>query len=116
MHACFRLLDPVTVPCQYRVAIGVSQSNAYFVQPRRWILWFKAQQISAMQMVGKFGHQPLKTFLRSKKLIFASGHGCDAFGGIFTHGLPGHFHEAKYVEIPAGRVRTRVPLSRSEEH
>ena len=69
-----------------------------------------------MKMIGKLIHESFKTFLRSKKLILASSHGCNAFGGILTHGLPGHFHEAKYVEIPAGGISACVPLATQSIH
>ena len=69
-----------------------------------------------MEMIGKLIHESFKTFLRSKKLIFAAGHGSNAFGGVLPHGLPGHFHEAKYVEIPAGGISARIPLSAQGVH
>ena len=76
------------------------------------IFGFKAQQISAMEMVGKLVHQSFKTFLRSKKLIFAAGHGSNALGCVLSHGLAGHLHEAKYVKVPAGGISARIPLAR----
>src|ERR1700739_1921533 len=106
-----RVFHPITSSCEYHTVSVLPEPHPHLMQAGMRVLWLKAKKVSAVEMVGEFGHQPFKTFLRSKELILPSGHGCDALGGILAHGLPGHFHEPKYVKIPPGRVGARIPLA-----
>src|SRR5260370_41939271 len=49
------------------------------------MLRFKAQQITAVKMVGKAGHVRLKTLASIEELILAAGHGCELLRRIFLH-------------------------------
>src|SRR5438270_10901059 len=59
------------------------QMHLNLVQSRMRVFGLKAQEIPAMQVIGKPRHIGLKAFARNKQLVFAAGHGSERLWNIF---------------------------------
>src|SRR5208337_1137386 len=69
------------------IRVRLPQSYLNPVQTRVWVFRLKAQQITAVEVVGKANHVCLKALSGSEQLILATRHGGERFRGILSHRL-----------------------------